>query len=230
MNIKNKRMLACLLCGICGCLCYGIGDWLIMYGETSHQGKLFWLTEGVANIPAWRNNVVMILAFPGIIFYGIALFCLESLIKPEKTRKIYHYLNVFGLTPWMCLHIFYIMILYLYAWMTNNGYSEAALPACEALFQHLSWVVAASEIMMVPVFIFWFYAVVSGKTFLPKKAAFFNVLVFYVVLKALTVLLPNTAFRSGFTNGLMSESMVLFFVVIWLFSRKIENFKERTLP
>lgn len=70
----------------------------------------------------------------------------------------------------------------------------------------------------------------SGKTFLPKKAAFFNVLVFYVVLKALTVLLPNTAFRSGFTNGLMSESMVLFFVVIWLFSRKIENFKERTLP
>ena len=169
-------------------------------------------------------------SFPGIIFYGIALFCLESLIKPEKTRKIYHYLNVFGLTPWMCLHIFYIMILYLYAWMTNNGYSEAALPACEALFQHLSWVVAASEIMMVPVFIFWFYAVVSGKTFLPKKAAFFNVLVFYVVLKALTVLLPNTAFRSGFTNGLMSESMLLFFVVIWLFSRKIENFKERTLP
>ena len=61
-------MLACLLCGICGCLCYGIGDWLIMYGETSHQGKLFWLTEGVTNIPAWRNNVAMILAFPGKLF------------------------------------------------------------------------------------------------------------------------------------------------------------------
>lgn len=223
MNIRNKRMLACLACGICGCLCYGIGDWLMIFGETSHLGKLFWLTEGVANIPAWRNNAAMILAFPGIIFYGIALFCMESLIKSERTRKIYHYLNVFGLTPWMCLHIFYIMILYLYAWMTNNGYSEAALPACEALFQHLAWVVAASEIMMLPVFVYWFFAVISGKTFLPKKAAFFNVLVFYLILKALTFLMPNTAFRIGFTNALMSESMVLFFVVIWLFSRRIEN-------
>ena len=152
-------MLAGLACGICGCLCYGIGDWLMIFGETSHLGKLFWLTEGVANIPAWRNNAAMILAFP----------------------------------------------------------------ACEALFQHLSWVVAASEIMMLPVFIYWFFAVVSGKTFLPKKAAFFNVLVFYVILKALTFLMANTVFRIGFTNALMSESMVLFFVVTWLFSRKIEN-------
>ena len=35
---------------------------------------------------------------------------LEKFIKEEKERKIYHYLNAFGLTPWMCLHLFYIMI------------------------------------------------------------------------------------------------------------------------
>ena len=57
-----------------------------------------------------------------------------------KGEKIYHYLNAFGLTPWMCLHLFYIMILYLYTWMTGYGYADAALPACEALFDHLSWV------------------------------------------------------------------------------------------
>lgn len=57
-----------------------------------------------------------------------------------KGEKIYHYLNAFGLTLWMCLHLFYIMILYLYTWMTGYGYADAALPACEALFDHLSWV------------------------------------------------------------------------------------------
>ena len=65
-----------------------------------------------------------------------------------KGEKIYHYLNAFGLTPWMCLHLFYIMILYLYTWMTGYGYADAALPACEALFDHLSWVIIVSEVVI----------------------------------------------------------------------------------
>lgn len=75
-----------------------------------------------------------------------------------KGEKIYHYLNAFGLTPWMCLHLFYIMILYLYTWMTGHGYADVAL--------------------------------------------------------------PDTAFRLGFTNGLMSESMIFFFILIWIVGSK----------
>lgn len=73
-----------------------------------------------------------------------------------KGEKIYHYLNAFGLTPWMCLHLFYIMILYLYTWMMGHGYADAALPACGALFDHLSWVIIVSEVVMLPVFLYWF--------------------------------------------------------------------------
>lgn len=151
---KEKRHLClAMLCGILGCLCYGGGDWLMVYGDTTYTGKLFWLTAGVAQIPGWRNGMAMLLAFPGVIFYGIALFYLGRLIVGEKERRAYHYLNAFGLTPWMCLHLFYIMILYLYAWMTQNGYASAALPACEALFDHLSWMVWVSEALMLPVFL-----------------------------------------------------------------------------
>lgn len=132
-GVDRKKLAAAMICGILGCFCYGGGDWLMMYGDTAHSGKLIWLTQGVAQIPAWRNGLAMMLAFPGIVLYGIALFYLGALIREEKQRKIYHYLNAFGLTPWMCLHLFYIMILYLYAWLMNNGYAEAALPACEAL-------------------------------------------------------------------------------------------------
>ena len=98
-----------------------------------------------------------------------------------KGEKIYHYLNAFGLTPWMCLHLFYIMILYLYTWMTGYGYADAALPACEALFDHLSWVIIVSEVVMLPVFLYWFYVVVCGKTTLPRWMAAGNVLVFYCI-------------------------------------------------
>lgn len=37
--MKNRRKLA-LLCGLPGCLCYGGGDWLMMYGDPTHAGGL----------------------------------------------------------------------------------------------------------------------------------------------------------------------------------------------
>ena len=212
---KNTLALA-MICGILGCFCYGGGDWLMIYGDTTSSGELFWLTQGASQIAPWRNGLAMLLAFPGIIFYGIALFYIGRFIRGEKERRIYHYLNAFGLTPWMCLHLFYIMILYLYNWMTNNGYSEAALPACEALYSHLSWVIMVSEVLMLPVFLYWFYVVVCGKTTLPRWMAAGNVLVFYVVFVTVKSLLPDTPFRIGFTNGLMSESMIFFFLLIWI--------------
>lgn len=218
----RKKLAAAMICGILGCFCYGGGDWLMMYGDTAYSGKLMWLTQGVAQIPAWRNGLAMMLAFPGIVLYGIALFYLGVFIREEKQRKIYHYLNAFGLTPWMCLHLFYIMILYLYGWMMNNGYAEAALPACEALFDHLSWIVMVSEALMLPVFLYWFYIVLRGKTTLPKWMAAGNVLVFYGILYMIKSMLPDTPFRLGFTNGLMSESMILFFLLHWIIGRKSE--------
>lgn len=222
-KVDKKTLALAMICGILGCFCYGGGDWLMIYGDTTSSGELFWLTQGASQIAPWRNGLAMFLAFPGIIFYGIALFYIGRFIRGEKDRKIYHYLNAFGLTPWMCLHLFYIMILYLYNWMTNNGYSEAALPACEALYSHLSWVIMVSEVLMLPVFLYWFYVVVRGKTTLPRWMAAGNVLVFYVVLLAVKSFLPDTPFRIGFTNGLMSESMIFFFLLIWIVGGKNEK-------
>ena len=225
--IRKKSLSIAMICGILGCLCYGSGDWLMIYGDTTHSGSLFWLTQGAAQIAGWRNGLAMALAFPGIIFYGVALFYLENFIKKQKEKKIYHYLNAFGLTPWMTLHLFYIMILYLFSWMNQNGYQDIALTVCEALFAHLSWIIYLSELFMLPVFIYWFYLVVCGKTTLPKWMGATNVLVFYGILSVIKMLLPDTAFRIGFTNGLMSESMIWFFLFIWIVGSKPVNKKSR---
>lgn len=214
-QIKKKSLAAAMICGILGCLCYGGGDWLMIYGDSQYSGSVYWLTQGLIEIPAWRNGLAMALAFPGIILYGIALFYIGRFIQGERERKVYHYLNAFGLTPWMCLHLFYIMILYLYTWMNNHGYQDAALPACEALYAHLSWVIIVSEAVMLPVFLYWFYLVLRGKTTLPRWMAAGNVLCFYGVFYLVKLLLPDTPFRLGFTNGLMSESMIWFFLLIW---------------
>lgn len=217
--MNQNKMTAALLCGISGCICMGAGDWLMIYGDTGYSGNVSWLTEGVSQIAPWRNTAAMLLAFPGIIFYGIALFYIEKFLKQEKQRRIYHYLTAFGLTPWLCLHLFYVMILYVFAWLTGNGYEAAALPAAEALFGHLSWIVILSEAMMLPPFLYWFYLLVRKHSVFPQWMAFSNPLVFYGILKLAAGLMPDNAFRLGFINGLMSESMLIFFAVMLIWSK-----------
>ena len=75
---KKKKMLIAFLLGIVGCLCFGAGDWLMAYGDAAHSGKVWWLTEGVANISSTRNSVAMFIAFPGIICYGLGLFAAQD--------------------------------------------------------------------------------------------------------------------------------------------------------
>ena len=186
----------------------------MMYGDTAHSGNMFWLTDGVAAIPQWRYNLAMALSFPGIILYGIALFWVQNYIKNEKHKKIYHYLNAFGLTPWIGLHLFYIMILTLFSWLNHNGYAGEANTICEALYDSLSWLVPVSEILMLPVFLYWFYLQISGKTIFPKGFAFTNVLVIYGALYLVRMILPDSPFRIGFINGMMSESMLIWFGIM----------------
>ncbi|MBQ9687403.1 MAG: hypothetical protein IJV41_12795 [Oscillospiraceae bacterium] len=217
--MKDKRKLA-LVCGLLGCLCYGGGDWLMMYGDPTHAGSLIWLTTGTAQIPLWRYDLALALAFPGIILYGIALFAVETYILADKERKVYHYLNAFGLTPWIALHLFYIMILVLFAWLNANGFAADALTICEGLFHSLSWLVPISEALMLPVFLYWFYLQITGKTAFPKAMAFTNVLILFALLKLVSGLLPVSAFRLGFTNGLMSESMILWFGILLIWETK----------
>ena len=111
------------------------------------------------------------------------------------------------------------MLLTLYSWMNANGYAAEALSVCEGLFHQLSWLVPISEALMLPVFLYWFYLQLRGETMFPKWMAFTNVLVIFAVLKGLTLLMPVSAFRIAFTNGLMSESMVIWFAVLLAWER-----------
>ncbi len=204
-------MKLALICGLLGCVCIGAGDWLMLYADASFEGSLKWLTAGAAQLPQWRFNLAMLLAFPGVILYGIALFAIQNYIKEDKHRNVYHYLNAFGLTPWLALHLFYIMVLSLFAWMNQNGYAADSLKICEALAGNLLWVVPVSEVIMIPVFVYWFYLQITGKTVLSKSGAFCSVLVIFVILEILVQFMPASAFKLGFTNGLMSESMFIWF-------------------
>ena len=77
-----------LLCGMLGCVCFGTGDWLMLYGDPAHAGVLLWLTKGATQIPQWRYDLAMALAFPGIIL------CAGG--EGAQVRRIFHDLQRIG--------------------------------------------------------------------------------------------------------------------------------------
>ena len=214
MKLTKKQLN--LILGLLGCLCFGGGDWLMMYADPAFEGNLEWLTIGTAAIPQWRYNLAMLLAFPGVILYGAALFAVQEYITDEKKKKVYRYLNAFGLTPWIALHLIYVVILSLFAWLNSNGFSDDALLICESLFTNFAWLIPVSEGIMLPVFIYWFYVQITGNTVFKKGMAFTNVLLIFGILKVISMLMPQSAFRIAFTNGLMSESMIIWFLFVYL--------------
>lgn len=213
--MTRRRAALALLCGLLGCLCFGAGDWLMLYGAAEPVVGLFWLTRGAAQIPAWRNGLAMALAFPGILGYGAALFSLGDFIHSKSGRRLYDGLLALGLTPWLCLHLFYVMLLFLFSWLNGQGEAELAVAAVEALYGHLGWLVWVSEMWMVLPFLCWFVLQATGRTVFSRWLAGTNVLVIYAVLSAVTTLLPSGAFRLAWTNGLMSESMALWFLLVF---------------
>ena len=224
-NLNRKKLSTSLICGIIGSLCYGFGDWIMIYGDPVKLAnlKLSILTKGTANISQWRYSLSMLMAFIGILFYGTALFSIEDFIIEEKSKKIYHYLNIFGLTPWIALHLFFIMILSLFSWMNQNGYSEQAIPVCEGLFSQLSWVIVACLLMMAPVFIYWFYLQFNDKTIFPRIYAFTNVIFIIIIMKIIQINIPRSPFSLGFANGIANESMAIWFGIMLKFLRNQRN-------
>ena len=216
-NVEKQKTIITLLTGIAGCIFMAASDWLMIYGDTSFEGNLAWLTIGTAGISPVRNATALLMAFPAVIFYSIALFGLKKLIKNEKNKKIYSGLTAVGMTPWLAIHLFYVMILYLFGWLMTSGYKGIAYKVCEALFDQFMWIIPLGEVLMLLPFIYWLIIDLKNKTVFPKIMALNNPILIYLVLKVITYILPDKPLRLAFINGLMSESMAVWFAIFIIF-------------
>ena len=57
---------------------------------------------------------------------------------------------------------------------------------------------------------------ITGNTIFKKRMAFTNVLVIFGILKGISMMMAESGFRLGFINGLMSESMIIWFLLVFM--------------
>ena len=212
-KLSNKKLSMMFAVGILGCILMAASDWLMIWGDTAFEGNLAWLTLGVAKIPEWRNALAMGFAFPAVILYAVGLLNMSYLIKDHKDKMIYSALTAIGFTPWLCIHLLYTMILFGFSFIYNSVSADLAYEVCEAMFSQFTFVVLLGQVIMLLPFIYLFVITLRKKTVFPKWMCINNPLIIYVVLKAITMIMPDTAFRLAFTNGLMSEAMLIWFII-----------------
>jgi len=206
------------LIGMLGSLCYGISDWIMMYGDpTGLSKKAPILTKGTAQISTWRYILAMILSYPGTVFYIIGLYGYERYILNKKHRKIYHWLNVVNFTPWMTLHFIYIIIMFAFHFMMTNGYQDIAIPVSEALYTNFSWVIVVSILFMVPAFVYYLYLIITNRTSFKKIMGIAHMLPIMCVMYIFTALLPSSAFKKGFLNAVANQSLFISFLINYLY-------------
>lgn len=221
---NRRRAVLSLGTGLAGAVLIVLSDWLMIFGDAAYDGELFWLTEGVKNIPAWRSTLALVIFLPGVIFCAGALFSLEPWLKPGKRRAWWRYLTAYSLIPWLALHLLFMLILFLYAWLSQNGFAAAALPACTALFRHFYWLIPAGSLLIVLPFGFWLLCVLRGQSFLPRPWAAANPLIFFLLLVPLRLFLPQSPWRPALANSLMSLALFFFFLaLLWAARRQTKN-------
>lgn len=206
-----------LILGMLGALMLAAGDWLMIFGDPAHKGNMFWLSEGVKHIPAWRNTLALALGIPGVIFSAIALLSLEMLVKPGVRRMYWRYLTSYSLLPWLTVHTVLGLQLFTFGWMSRNGHEAATLPLAEAMNAHFFWMALICYLLITVPFILWLVMGLRGKLRVPKPLALVSPVITVPVLVLLRPLIPNGPFRPGYMNGEISTSFFLFFFGIFLY-------------
>eukprot|EP00833_Pecoramyces_ruminatium_P014056 jgi/Orpsp1_1/1188088/evm.model.d7180000062376.1 len=186
-----------------GSLCYSICDWIIIYGDpTSLSDKAYILTKGTAQIGGWCYVTSMVLAYPCTILSLIGICAYEKYIPNKKHKTIYHWLNFISFTTWLAFHLSFVINLYAFQFMMKNGYQDAAVPVSEAIYSHFSWITIASEILILPSFLYLLYLIVTGRTTLSRKMSLVHSIPIIVVLFIIDAFLPKSGFKNSFTNAI----------------------------
>ena len=99
----------------------------------------------------------------------------------------------------------------------KNGLNVQSIPVCEGLFSQLSW------IFMIPVFIYWFYLQIKGKTIFPKAYVFTNIIFIFYGIENISNKYSSKCFSSRIFIQPTNESMIIWFGIMLKFIRNQRN-------
>lgn len=211
---KNKKYW---VYGIIGCICFGIGDWLLGYVDPAQVSTdiFYFIRAGHgADYPVQKAVVTMTLAMAGMLFYLPALLHICDVATDQKTAS--HLKYTFGLCAvgWFTVHFIVSVNVLVYSWLVKNAGVELA----NGISRHLG------NSMLICLYLAYLFAAVPcirmivdilrNKTVLNKSAVFFTPLIWVAIVGATANILPSSPVSYGLYTFCMNAGMMVWFIYL----------------
>lgn len=203
--------------GIIGCICFGMGDWLLGYVDPAlTESDLFYFIRAGhgADYPAAKVVLTLVLAMIGTLFYFPAMLHIADLASDKKTAARLQ--DTFGwcLAGWLVIHFIVSANVLVYSWMTGYAGNELANALSNFLGNamlpclYLAYILAGIPLVLLLIYI------LRGKTCLKKGEAVFTPLIWIVLINIAAGILPASAFSYGLYTFSMNGGMLVWFLYL----------------
>lgn len=209
--------------GIIGCLCFGIGDWLLGYVDPEPiEGNVFYFIRAGhgAGYELVKAAFSLTLAMAGMCFLLPGFVRISDIARDEKTKRSLEY--AFGLCSvgWIALHILVSVNVIVFAQAEKSGGRELAVALSESLAGEGMGALACIFLFAGVSLVLLFIDILRQKTCLKKTAAFFSPLVPTGIISAAALILPQSAFSYGLYTFCMNGGMLVWFGYLLAVNRK----------
>lgn len=217
MMLQKKFIIS----GVIGCLCFGIGDWLLGYVDPAfmEEGVFYFIRAGHgADYNTSKPAVALALAAIGMCFLYPGFVHISDIAKDGKTKRSLKY--AFGICSfgWLMLHILVSVNVIVFSQAEKSGGRELAVTISNSLGNAgMAALCFAFLAIFVPL-IMLAVSVVRQKSGLPRTAVFFTPVVPIAVLFAAAQILPASPFSYGLYTFCMNGGMLVWFA--YLFAAK----------
>ncbi|MCM1467328.1 MAG: hypothetical protein NC086_04205 [Alistipes sp.] len=203
--------------GLIGCLCFGIGDWLLGYVDPAlvEGADLYFIRAGHgADYNTLRVDATLVLAVVGICFLYPGFVHIADIGKDRRTKRLMRY--AFGLCSvgWIMLHLFVSFHVLVFSEAVKNAGSGLAITLSGRLGGAGLVVEKCSSLFTVAAFLLLIVAIAQGNTCLKKSAAVFSPIVPMVIIIAAAQILPQSAFTYGLYTFNMNAGMMVWFAYL----------------
>lgn len=221
--MKNNIEKKYIYLGIIGALCFGFGDWLLGYVDTTMvSGTAFAYIRVGHGVDYNTNRAIAAMAIGtlGLFFYYPALVHMADIVNEEKKKKRLQFLFGASAFVWLLIHYYYSINVFCYAWMMQNGGEVLAGKFSKALGDAMLCGVAIGYIPLIIPNVLHLVAVIKSKTVLKKTTAIFHPLVWIVIFNIGANMMPSTPFTYGLYTFCMNAGMLVWFIFMLFYSQR----------
>lgn len=206
----------CIL-GLIGCLCFGIGDWLLGYVDPMPvEGDVFYFIRAGHGVDYNTLRVVVILALAsiGIFFLYPGFIHIADIAKDGRTKRLLGY--AFGLCSvgWMMLHLLVSVNVLVFSEAAKSTGCDSAAVFSNRLGNAGMAVEKCALLFAVGAGILLIFAILRRNTCLKKSAVVFSPIILMLIIIVIAQALPQSAFSYGLYTFNMNAAMMVWLVYL----------------